>query len=240
MPLYIDNRMHEKTKLFPLLKDIAELARLEFGDVSFSGNGEDNARILIGVERKTLPDFLHSFTSGRLAGHQIPGMLNSYNYVYLIVEGIWRPNPKSGTMQVKRGKAWADLRLGKRKYSYREFVCALNTLTIISNVHVVTTHSIRQTALYIRSLIHWWNSKKYNEHRAHLAFQNTPPITYNKPGLTRRLAKELPGIGWKRSAEVAKVFKTPRGLINSELSQWLGIPGIGKSIASKVMEEISQ
>jgi len=59
------------------------------------------------------------------------------------------------------------------------------------------------------------------------------------PSLVRRVAKELPGIGWERSLLVEETFDSVRTMVNAPLEQWLEIEGIGKGIATKVQEELA-
>ena len=57
--------------------------------------------------------------------------------------------------------------------------------------------------------------------------------------LVRRVAKELPGIGWERSLLVEETFDSVRTMVNAPLEEWLEIEGIGKGIATKVQEELA-
>ena len=61
-----------------------------------------------------------------------------------------------------------------------------------------------------------------------------------KPTLARRVAKELPGIGIKRSAEVAKVFHTLEQMVEATPKDWMRVEGVGKGIAAKIYQAIHQ
>ena len=37
-----------------------------------------------------LPDLVSSLRTGRLSGHQLPGLVSSFDFSYLLVEGTWR------------------------------------------------------------------------------------------------------------------------------------------------------
>ena len=54
----------------------------------------------------------------------------------------------------------------------------------------------------------------------------------------RMVAKELPGIGWGRSQDVDKAFRSVREMVAADEKTWLGIPGIGKGIAGKVVRAL--
>src|SRR5574341_1238250 len=83
------------------------LTRLEYGDVAFSGRGPSGV-CTVGVEIKKIPDLVDCIYSGRFAGHQLPGMLDTYDYCYLLVEGATRAG-KLGTLEYRRaGGKWAE------------------------------------------------------------------------------------------------------------------------------------
>jgi ERCC4-type nuclease len=84
---------------------MSKIERMQFGDFSWLGNGPDGAPWSIGVERKTIGDMIQSITSDRFSGHQLPGLLNTYNAVYVLVEGLYRPDQRTGVLETfKRGK----------------------------------------------------------------------------------------------------------------------------------------
>jgi ERCC4-type nuclease len=86
--------------LEPQLKALGlptELMFMEFGDIAWTGRGENGTAVQVGIELKKLPDLLTSLRDGRLPNHQVPGMLKkpegAYDYGWLIVEGKWRKGP---------------------------------------------------------------------------------------------------------------------------------------------------
>jgi DNA integrity scanning protein DisA with diadenylate cyclase activity len=56
-----------------------------------------------------------------------------------------------------------------------------------------------------------------------------------KPGLVRRVAAELPLIGWDRSSDVAMTFPSVLAMVLADEKDWQKIKGIGKTIARKVV-----
>src|SRR5207247_1571928 len=60
---------------------------LEFGDAEMVGRGPDGLPVLIGIELKALGDLVTCFIDGRLTGHQLPGLIDRYEVVYLLIEG---------------------------------------------------------------------------------------------------------------------------------------------------------
>jgi len=211
---------------------VARLGRLGFGDASFVGKGKDDIPVMVGVERKTLSDLVGSLESGRFSGHQLPGLLASYNTVYLVVEGMGRVSRDQ--VEVRQGGAWRSL--GVSELALDSF---LNTLEVMAGVIVRQTNTPQRTAYLIHHLYHWW-MKGWDKHKSHLVFYDPRPImSITKPGLVRRVAKELPGIGWSRSGPVAAHFATVRGLVIAGTSEWEKIDGIGKGLAQRVVDAIN-
>jgi ERCC4-type nuclease len=206
MTIFIDSRKGS-AELIDLFSD-ALLVKLEFGDCAFEGNGPQG-RIQIGIERKRCGDLIQSISSGRLSGHQLPGLLETYYKVYLIVEGIWRANRKDGTVEVFRHGKFKPL--GSSRFTSKRIWGYLTALNASTGVEVFITPTIEETALVIEELEHWWN-QPWEKHVSHLMVNKlSPPSAYLRPGrpsLIRRIALELPGIGYDRVVEVEKKFKT--------------------------------
>jgi len=223
-------------------KSLVKIVRLEYGDFSFIGNGPDEIPVSIGIERKTLTDLLSSLQTGRFSGHQLPGLLNSYYYVYLIVEGIWRSCPSNGILEILAGNHWQPVSLGSRRWMAREAYGYLNTLAVASGLVVWQTTSPRETALLVTILYRWWQ-KDWAEHKSHLAMRKSrlrdgEGVSLVKPSLVRRVAAELPGIGWGKSREVERVFRSVEDMVQAEAGDWQRIPGIGKKIAEQAVREL--
>lgn len=217
---------------------LAQLGHLQFGDASFMGNGPEGP-VLVGIERKSVRDLINSIDSGRLQGHQLPGMLASYNYSYLIVEGLWRPN-KNGLLEVWGNRGWSPMRNGTRQYAGSLLDNLMNTLSVLAGVIIKQTSNQPHTALLIQYLYGWWQ-KEWDSHRGHLGFSATPHLVtldLRKPGLVQRVAKELPGIGWEKSKAASKHFNSVIDMVMSPWTEWEKIPGIGETMARRITEAI--
>ena len=210
----------------------AKLGRLKFGDASFIGKGMDGIPVMVGAERKTLPDLVSSLESGRFSGHQLPGLLASFNMVYLIVEGMARA--RLGQLEIKQSGVWRPL--GISELALDSF---LNTLEVMAGVIVRQTTNAQRTAYLINHLHHWWD-KGWDKHKSHLEFyEPRPTMAVTRPSLVRRVAKELPGIGWSRSGPVAEYFGTVHNMVMADRFRWMQIDGIGKGIAEGVVRAIN-
>jgi NAD-dependent DNA ligase len=61
-----------------------------------------------------------------------------------------------------------------------------------------------------------------------------------KPTLVRRIAAELPLIGWGKSKAVEEYFPSVVQMVTASEKEWREIPGIGVGIAKGVVEELGK
>ena len=242
--IIIDSRTGsaELAPLFPPGSDTT-VSKLDFGDFMFLGNGPDHTLVSVGIERKALKDLLNSMVTGRLSGHQLPGMAEQYDYTYLLVEGIWRFNPDTGVLEAMTGAFWTDVCLGPRRFMAKEVIAFLNTLVIKAGVHLLYSHNRKETVQVVTALYHWWNTKQFEQHTSHLSPSKAHKgahgeIQLMKPTLVRRVASEISGIGWGKSKEVSEYFPTVLDMVQATEKEWTNIDGIGKGIAKTAFEEL--
>lgn len=228
--IYLDQRIGSAELLTDLISigAPATITHLEYGDMYFAGNGPDpeTPTILYGVERKRIADLAASITSKRLSGHQLPGMVNTYDRCYLVVEERFRRGG-DGQIQIPKksdnGKTfWVDAPYGIPYQALEGYLATLEE--VVGNggrFRVVRTVSKADTASWLLSRYLWANAKTWEEHRSHLAFeQNQATVSWVKANLTRRIAKELPRIGWERSLDCDRVFANPRAMVNAPIEEW--------------------
>lgn len=222
-------------------KTIATLGTLQFGDASILGQGPQGRPVPVGAEIKKLSDVLQCIQDGRFAGHQLPGLLNSYEVVYLVVEGIWRSDPNSGILETWKNKGWTPAVIGREKFMADSLMAWEITMESRAGVRIRHTSSRRETAQFLVTLDRWWQ-KEWDSHKSHLAFDRTPgplePIHLVKPSVLRRVAKELPGLGWQKTLAVAGKFKTIGEMVNADVSEWQKIEGIGRVMAERIVRVI--
>lgn len=238
--IFVDDRQGSR-ELADLVTD-GILTRLEFGDAMFMGNGPEG-NVDIGVERKTIGDLINSVTTGRLSGHQLPGLLSSYYKVYLMVEGVWRGNRNTDALEVKRNKGWRELERGRRRFRASDVWMYLTTLEVMTGVETRITYDMAHTCQIIEYLSKWWG-KEWESHKGHLQMHKGGPPTAlvrpGKPSLIRRMAAELPLIGWGRSLEVEKRFGSVEEMVMAGEEDWMEIEGIGKTTARQVVKAIRE
>jgi len=230
--ILLDNRTGSK-ELLPLFPaGAAQLTHLEYADCCFTGNGEE-LPYTIGIERKAIRDLINSMVTGRLSGHQLPGLLNSYNVIYLVVEGIYRPG-NDGLIEIWGRRSWETLRLGNRTFLYQEVINFLNTVCIKTGVHIWQTGTEQETVRLIMSLYHWWE-KPYEKHSSHIRSKQVEAAYLFKPTFKQIVASALPGIGTEKAKVVCNHFRTVRQMALADELEWEELPGIGKGIAEKVV-----
>lgn len=224
--------------MLSMLKLPVQVTDLGFGDFAFLGQGEGGIPVPVGVERKALKDWIASFYTGRFAGHQLPGLLKSYQVVYVVLEGVWRMDHSTGLVITPQGKKWADLDIGGGKgIMYTELEHQLVTFESKGGVLFRRTGNKMETCKFINALYHWWNDKAWEEHRSHLRFKtlDADKQLLVKPSLCRQVAATLPGVGWVKSGAVATKFKSVYSMVQATEKDWVTIEGIGKPMAQKIM-----
>lgn len=231
-----------------------ELVQLEYGDCAFMGTGVGGAPMLVGVEIKKLSDILQCIETGRFSGHQLPGLVATYDYAVLLIEGIYRANPHDGILQIMQGKEWRAASFGRRSWMYRDFVKFLLTQAIRGGITVWQTSSREETARYISALYGWWQDG-IESHESHLAMDRTLQLSLKGQAMKeqgvsllaervnvpfiRRVAAELPGVGVEKSQRVVEHFEgsLTRMMCAGE-KEWQEIDGIGPKTAKRIVSEL--
>lgn len=241
--IYVDGRVGSRDLAEPLRKRglAVEVTQLEYGDASFIGNGAEGP-IPIGIEIKTIGDLLGCIADKRFAGHQLPGLKDSFACVYLLIEGIWSEGKQGELLVNGRPVSW-----GKRGWQYAQVDGFVTSMQERARIHVWRTATRHETVAFVHGRYSWWTSKEYDEHDSHLALHTTQVPVLRKPSTAegwRRLrrmqvAAQLPGIGAGRAEKVADRFASIREMVNAPIENWLAIEGIGKKTAEEVQRAVS-
>lgn len=230
-------------ELLPLFqRGKAELAQLEYADFAFVGNGRNGEAVMVGIERKTVPDFLAGYDTGRFTGHQLSGLLAAYNIVYVIVEGMTRRDPASGVLETIVRQGWERVKNG-RQWMFREYVCRRNTLAIVPDmtpsVQVLTTRDRYDTVAHVEALHHWWTEKEFTEHQSHVNIYRGPDFAQLiEPTLMRKFVYCIKGVGFEKMKLIEKEFKSIQDMANAEPERWAKIKGISQRMAEQIVKEI--
>lgn len=242
MSLQVDTRAGSND-LIPYLRpyDVEVIpCVMEFGDIAFSGEGPC-CGVAVCVEHKTIHDLVNSMRSNRLSGHQLPGMMDAYDYIFLCVQGVWRCG-LHGELEVLAGKGFVPLKTGTRPILYREVSSYLTTLELKCGVDVVRTTNYPETAAWVVGLYKWFQ-KPFAKHDAHEAIYKadiSDNQTRRRGSLVRRVAgpvgtvaADFPGVS-KKAYEFEKVFTRVVDMVNADVKGLCKVEGVGKKGAELI------
>lgn len=242
MSTVLVDRREGSADLLPMLQDMripSKLDTLEFGDVQLIGRGPEERPVLVGVEVKAPGDLLSSLHSGRLAGHQLPGLMVSYEVVYLVVEDLpWRRRDGRIQFGVKKPRNGAK---------YDQVMGELHTFENKLGVRLAFTKGRVGTAHWLGTLYHWWTSKAFDKHKSHLK-QHRVEVDLDPTSIWKvdseafetrmKVAMALAdGVGVERAKAAAAHFESPRAMLLAQPDEWEKVPGFGKKLAKRMWSE---
>jgi len=235
--ILIDARTGSR-ELAPHITSPKTICHLDYADFAFSGNGPEG-QVGVGVERKTLMDLLQSMTSGRLSGHQVIGLREQYDEVYLLVEGVWRPHAVTGVLMRIGGKGkWIAAAQGSRRFMVRDVWNFCHSLTNICGVHVVCTSNMTESGRWLDATFAWWN-KRWTDHKSHAQWvRPREHATFRKPGLTTRFFAQLDGIGWDKAKKLGEFYPDMEAVIHADEKELQTVDGIGPKLAKSIIKQI--
>jgi ERCC4-type nuclease len=217
-------------------KDLLKLGPpvpIRHGDAIFVGKQmrADGLPIQVCVERKKMRDLVNCINDGRHLQQVRQAFSAGFDYYTLILESLWRET-KDGDTEYRSGKNW--VRVGMPWSRIQAYLIELHYLM---GVRVVYSKNVKETIQSIKALYKFFQTE---EHDSLKRFYVAPVdgMLLQQPSLMRRVAKELPGIGWERSLVVEAKWNSVRDMVNAPVEEWLELDGIGKGIASRVQEEL--
>lgn len=241
--IYIDRREGSKDLIDILPPGLASLTTLPYTDACWQGIGPGGGGVLVGVERKRVLDLLACLKDGRFTGHQLVGMLSMCSHVYLLIEGMVRPDPNTGILQEwsERRRGWVNVRTGATEWTYDAWEHHLETLRRKTPLEVVVATSPNHTARLITSLYTWWTvGGGWDSHKSHSSI-HIPPDPFvrlvQEPTYRRtvtKMAQQLPGVRGVLAARVHDKFHTVRDMVQACPADWETVDGIGSNKALAV------
>lgn len=205
--------------------------QLNSGDFAFEGCGPDGT-MTVGIEWKTVQDAVSSMRSDRLAGDQLAKMSEDYGMAFVIIQGLWRPSA-NGTLMGLYGREWKPLTLAAKAFQYSELFKYIVSMSVKKNIIVLRSMTEDETLWMIALLYQWWQTP-WDQHRSMDPIKLQAEVVYYKVSLLRKMAAELPGIGWTRSLAVEKAFGSVHQMVLASEDQWKAIDGIGPKTASTI------
>lgn len=224
----------------------ATITTLDSADFAFQGMGPDGP-VQVGIERKTTPDLIDSLKSGRLTGvpneankgGQLARLTNTYDYVFLVIEGGWETS-RDGRL-VQRRKVQRPLAGGM---SEDALVKRCISICLQAGVFIWQTTSQQQTERFIASFYRWFTDKAWDEHSTLKAVYR--PATGMLPiSRFRAMMMCLPDLGLEGTKAAEKAFdgNIIRAL-TADLTTWAtlpvemkgGVKRLGESRAARIVE----
>lgn len=134
---------------------------LPAGDVKFIGCGPEGRPVRVGVEIKTVNEFLSSIYTKRLSRLQVPLMVKHYEDKWLIVEGQIRRSDNGRVELLHPFLGWVEP-LGA-SHDWGTVQSFLLSLRIKGGINVWFVADRDGTADWIASLYYWWR-KDWDKH----------------------------------------------------------------------------
>lgn len=224
--ILVDDRAGSKDYA-PLIPN-SELCRLDSADVCFTGNGP-SGDVIVGIELKSLSDVLNCISTGRFADVQAPAMVATYDYSYLIVEGNWNCDSDGVLVHPRRGSGLVPVGFGRRRFMYAELEQWLASVELQAGIHVRRCPGKRETVATILGLYRWFQ-KDYDEHKTFKVMHQDGPDSalLCRPSLMRRVAAELPHVGWRWSSAAEKAFESIGEMLGATVEDWSALELRGK------------
>jgi ERCC4-type nuclease len=235
--ILVDRRIGSNDLLTPLKAAgfDAQLVELAFGDIAFEGKGPNGTTLNIGIELKVLGDLINSLRTGRLAGHQLPGLLKTYDYAWLLVEGAWWSNAQGQIEYMGRRRTGKKI---QGRMTASELDKQLLTLELCGGLHVAHTHTRADTVRFLGNLYRWWTDRALDGHTSHLALHVVPSVYAISP--FRAAVCQWPGIGVKTSKAVELRFHTIRCAAAAPVEEWatltVGDRQLGRKTATRLVK----
>lgn len=244
--LLVDSRAGSHELIAPLqqLGLEAEETTLEYGDVTFEGQGEGGKPVHIGLEFKQLRECVASLRTGRLQGHQLPGMQQTYDYSWLLIEGELLFNAKGQLLCASHRRGTRELQRMPGTMGVSEFLKRILVLHLRGGLNPWFTRTRKETLKFIEVLYRTWTDQALDEHKSHLAIYTPPRLVPISP--FREAVCKWPRIGLRTSKVVEECFGgSLRRAARASVDEWAALTttddkGRTKRLGQKAAQEIDR
>lgn len=213
------------------------LERMEYGDVAFIGRGPEED-LGIGIEYKSVSDLLQSWHDGRLLGHQLPGMLQSYSISYLLVEGAVSADTDDSIRILSRRNRWE---LARSQTKFSNLVGYLETLSQCYGVKILQSTTLLASAVMVASIYRWWQ-KDYHTHGTAVTIHTAPGLRRGliMPTRIMKVASTFPGVGSEKLLDIEAKFDSIKQMVNADAETWRTIDGIGRKVSENIVNYMEE
>jgi ERCC4-type nuclease len=175
-------------------------------------------RGLLGVQRKTIADFVASLEDGRLT-RELPLLLNGVGLPVLLLEGELRFN--------EDGRLLLGIR--PTRFTQQAVHNLIRSISYVNGICVERSTGLADTPVIINELIEFIGKE-------HKSLLKRPKIqgAWGKPTVHQALAyfyQGIPQIGVILSQNLMKKYPCPVDLVNATFSDLQGLPMVGKQRA---------
>lgn len=218
-----------------VVEEKLEVPGVSLGDMAFYGHGEDG-RVSVGIERKRLSDMVGSMRTKRV-NWQLDGLCQNYDYVWIVLEGIWGVGSEGEIVVPRRGGMRPFVHTG-RTVLYRELMGFLTTMKLKcgtetgNHVRVEKTGTPQETVAFVVGLYRWFE-KPWRQHRSHEAVYGGREAGQGggrgKGGRARfhrrevpfveHVAGRIPGIG-TGAKEIGEAFGSVKEMVEAGVEDW--------------------
>lgn len=227
MSLLVDDRIGSREFEKPLRKMgiPARIQRLKYADFALTIHGPSGP-LRVGVERKTVSEMLGATQDNRFVGKQLPGLCATYDVVILVVEGFANVARDGLLMQ---GKWEAGYGPGRGRHMYEPYTKFKLTLALKARLIVWPTLNKTETCHFLHAL-YKWGEKPWAAHKSayRVESQAADRLILDERTIKRQTFAQWPGVGWKRSARVAKYFLSIQDAASANVASWNAALGIMK------------
>ena len=146
--------------------------KMQFGDIAFVGNGPGQ-QVMIGIEAKKPGDLISSLISKRLTARQLPGLMRTYDIIYLAILGRMKAGNTGGISTATFGH-WSEF---PTKLSWAQLQGMLSTLRHHAKVHVINFDRDEDFVTWIMIEYKRWQ-REWESHSSHIGLrvdQRCPP-----------------------------------------------------------------
>jgi hypothetical protein len=204
---------------------------MPFGDIAFEGRGERGKKVQVGIEFKKLSELVGALRTGRLQGHQAPGMQDAFDFRYLLIEGELIYDKRGQMLRRAGRKEFKPIGMG-----VGEFLKRINVLHLMWGLNPQWAQTRRDSLLMIEMLYRVWTDQDLDEHKSHLGIYQPPHIVPLSPFRQAVSGPLFPGISVRKSFAVERHFRgSLRAATNASAEEWSYIEVQDKTGASKVI-----